>query len=67
MTCCNSFRQRLRMVLRTKLLKSTDGDLLRGETGSYVKNTTYTQTLIRRKIGEKNFLPIFFTLWASVA
>lgn len=24
-----------------EIIKSTDGDLLRGETGSYVKNTTY--------------------------
>ena len=26
-----------------EVIKSTDGDLLRGETGSYVKNTTYEQ------------------------
>lgn len=25
------------------IISSTDGDLLRGETGSYVKNTTYTK------------------------
>lgn len=26
-----------------EVIKSTDGDLLRGETGSYVKNTTYNK------------------------
>lgn len=44
----NEVNELLQMVSNTiangvtdEIIKSTDGDLLRGETGSYVKNTTY--------------------------
>ena len=50
-----------------EVIKSTDGDLLRGETGSYVKNTTYEQLYKYMTIGGNNIPADFFTLWAPFA
>ena len=37
----NLYRTTIANSVTDEIIKSTDGDVRRGETGSYVKNTTY--------------------------
>ena len=37
----NLYRTQLQTAVTDEIIKSTDGDVRRGETGSYIKNTTY--------------------------
>ena len=37
----NLFRTQSQTAVTDEIIKATDGDIRRGETGSYIKNTTY--------------------------